>query len=141
MRGGATANGLGGVWMAWVPDGLQACTAERFVAAGLVGPWYSTASNGPEELANRAGLMLGTILKPIQLGPDGVTRIDAFVWTGTLATGQASRSGGSCGGWLLTTGNATVGRSTSATATWTNQLQPSATECSTEDNHIYCFER
>jgi len=131
----ADAQGLGGVWMAWVSD-FMTDPATRFTQASV--PYLLL--NGVPIASDWLDLTDGSIDVPISLTEKGATLPLSEVWTGTTSDGVSSENASQCAGWtdLASDNNADVGRTDSSDGAWTSIF---VQQCSRSDVHLYCFEQ
>jgi hypothetical protein len=140
----STAN-LTGTFRAWLSAGSE--TPEtRFSNIAKAGPYRLVPNNfdggnpPPTVAENFADLFScggGICLNnAINRDENGVAQGgNPGVWTGTLATGNASAD--TCSGWTSTAGNGLLGSGTSNTTTWSESVQGACNLAFP----IYCFEQ
>ncbi len=130
----ATANGLGGTWMAWVSDGSTS-PAMRFVIDG--GPYKRL--DGPLLANDWIDLTDGVLAVGISTTETMVTSSDFAVWTGTEPDGTATLLGDNCTDWSSAgPGSALFGYSTNTDGFWTSTQQTMGCDV---PFHLYCFEQ
>jgi hypothetical protein len=124
---GSAAAGLGGTWRAWISHPLR--QAANVVTGN--GPWRTL--QGTLIAQDKAQLLSGKLAGTINVDEKGNPR-DAFVWTGTSASGSGLSH---CAQWSETSGvQGTYGQSAVSAEGWTN----AGTVTCTNDFAIYCFE-
>lgn len=127
----ATAQGLGGKWVAWVSEGPSGPHAiDRVTSAG---PWFLVT--GEMVAATKAALAGGTLLHAIDRDEKGaqVPVDNDEVWTGTGPNGQYG--GRDCDKW--TTGSeGNYGQATNTNGDWTRAGSKGCGNAS----RLYCFE-
>jgi hypothetical protein len=132
----AAAEGLGGVWGAWLSD----ATTDAIDRLYGEGP-FVLVGTGAVVAATRAELTSGTLQSPIDRSEAGVFTSGA-VWTGTDSDGTRADSGNFCDGWSDAT-SASFGQTGSTSGTnsfWTNGNQVFC-DVSSVPVRIFCFEQ
>jgi hypothetical protein len=130
----ASAQTLGGTWMAWVSDSTSS-PSDRFTQSS---DSYRLL-DGTLVAHDWSELTSGALSHAIDVNEIGATVDNAPVWTATATNGMAM--GGSCSDFSSTSssdGVAEVGLSTASDTTWTDNA---ADPCNDAHPHIYCFEQ
>ncbi len=129
----ANAEGLGGLWVAW----LSIANVDAIDRLKGNGPFVLVGTN--EVVAtSRAQLTSGNLQNDIERTESG-TQVPASVWTGTDPDGTAAASNSFCSGWTDATNGSfgQTGFTQETDADWTNANQ---IFCNL-DARLYCFEQ
>lgn len=129
---------LGGVWAAWLSDGLDPSTLEQRFLIQPEAP-YMLIDGTPVADSWATLTALNAMLQhPIDMteGQATVPNVTSRVWTGTGPQGLATLQ--DCNGWTNVSALATIGDATKLSGAWTQLVQPIS--CS-ETARLYCFEQ
>jgi hypothetical protein len=129
----AEARSLSGTYKAWLSDSTDS-PSTRFVRS--TGPYLLL--DGTKIAGSWTGLTDGSLRASINITEIKSTVANSeFVWTHTLADGNAAPSDDHCGNWKAAAVNGGRGSHASADAGWTAS---GSSACNT-GQHLYCFQQ